>query len=45
LLNKNINYCGKNMILTNAINIFVLNALRAIDENRIAEYEAYEYGV
>ncbi len=45
LLNKNINYCDKNMILTNAINIFVINALRAIDDNRIVEYQAYEYGV
>lgn len=45
LLNKNINYCDKNMILTNAINIFVINALRAIDDNRIGEYQAYEYGV
>ncbi len=45
LLNKNINYCNKNMLLINAINIFVLNALRAVDENNISEYKQYEYEI
>lgn len=45
LLNKNINFCDKNMILTNAINVFVINALRAVDDNRVVEYLVYEYGV
>lgn len=45
LLNKTINYCDKNMVVTNAINVFVINALRSIDDNRILEYQAYEYGV
>ena len=43
LLNKNINYCDKNMVLTNAINIFVLNALRAMDEKRVGDYQPYEF--
>lgn len=45
LLNKNVQFCGKNMFLTNAINVFVNNALRAVDENRITEYSFYEYGL
>lgn len=45
ILNKNVNFCGKNMVLTNAINIFIINALRAIDDNRIVEYQVYEFGV
>ena len=45
LLNKNVQFCGKNMFLTNAINVFVINALRAVDENRITEYSFYEYGL
>ena len=45
LLNKSINYCSKNMLLINAINIFVLNALRAVDENNISEYRQYEYEI
>ena len=45
LLNQNVNFCGKNMFLINAINIFVINALRAVDENRITEYSFYEYGL
>lgn len=45
LLNKNVNYCGKSMILTNAINVFVLNALRAIDDKKVEEFIAYEFGV
>ena len=45
LLNKEIVFCKKNMFLTNAINVFVINALRAIDDNKIGEYQEYEYGV
>ncbi len=45
ILNKNIEFCGKNMYLINAISIFVNNALRAVDENRITEYSFYEYGI
>ena len=45
LLNKEIVYCKKNMFLTNAINAFVTNTLKAIDDNRIGEYQEYEYGV
>ena len=45
LLNKNVQFCGKNMFLTNAINVFVNNSLRAVDENRITEYSFYEYGL
>lgn len=45
LLNENIKFCGKNMFVINAINVFVINALRAVDENRITEYSFYEYGL
>ncbi len=45
ILNKNVDFCGKNMVLTNAINVFIINALRAIDDNRIVEYQVYEFGV
>lgn len=45
VFNKEIVYCGKNTLVSNAIPVYVSQCIKVLEDRDMAEYVAYEYGV